>query len=52
LNDIHVQKGRIKISNTISRLIISNPTDIKGKIIPLFDKYPLLTEFALSRESC
>lgn len=40
----------VKNSPTISRLIISNPTDIKTKIIPLFDNYPLRTTKLLDYE--
>jgi hypothetical protein len=40
----------VKNSPTISRLIISNPIDIKTKIIPLFDNYPLRTTKLLDYE--
>ena len=40
----------VKNIPTISRLIISNPTDIKTKIIPLFDNYPLRTTKLLDYE--
>ena len=48
--------GRIKSKDengsksNISRLIISNPIDIKTKIIPIFDSYTLRTEKLLDYE--